>query len=49
MDGKDRILMCKLKGQMDRGGNYDVEIKGWMDERCFRPLLCTDKAELGRG
>ena len=20
-----------------------------MDERCFRPLLCTDKAELGRG
>ena len=23
--------------------------KGWMDERCFRPLLCTVKAELGRG
>ena len=22
---------------------------GWMDERCFRPLLCTVKAELGRG
>ena len=22
---------------------------GWMDERCFRPLLCTIKAELGRG
>ena len=21
----------------------------WMDERCFRPLLCTVKAELGRG
>ena len=21
---------------------------GWMDERCFRPLLCTVKAELGR-
>ena len=20
-----------------------------MDERCFRPLLCTVKAELGRG
>ena len=23
--------------------------QGWMDERCFRPLLCTVKAELGRG
>ena len=22
---------------------------GWMDERFFRPLLCTVKAELGRG
>ena len=22
---------------------------GWMDELCFRPLLCTVKAELGRG
>ena len=22
---------------------------GWMDEQCFRPLLCTVKAELGRG
>ena len=21
---------------------------GWMDERCFRPLFCTIKAELGR-
>ena len=21
----------------------------WMDERCFRPLLCTVKAELGQG
>ena len=27
------------------GNNLD----GWMDERCFRPLLCTVKAELGRG
>ena len=25
------------------------EVDGWMDERCFRPLLCTVKAELGRG
>ena len=26
-----------------------VKPLGWMDERCFRPLLCTVKAELGRG
>ena len=24
-------------------------VGGWMDERCFRPLLRTVKAELGRG
>ena len=23
-------MMCKLKGGMDKGGHYDVEIKGWM-------------------
>ena len=22
--------MCKLKGRMDKGGHYDVEMKGWM-------------------
>ena len=27
------------------GGQFN----GGMDERCFRPLLCTVKAELGRG
>ena len=26
-----------------------IRMDGWMDERCFRPLLCTVKAELGRG
>ena len=24
------IMMCKLKGQMDKGGQYDAEMKGWM-------------------
>ena len=42
-------MMCKLTGRMDTGKHYDVEMKGWMDERCFRPLLCTIKAELGWG
>ena len=27
MDGKGGIMMCKLKGRMDKGGHYDVQIK----------------------
>ena len=30
MDGKGHIMMCKLKAGMDKGGYYDVEMKGWM-------------------
>ena len=22
-------MMCEVKGQMDKGGHYDVEIKEW--------------------
>ena len=25
-------MMCKLKGQMDEGGHYDVQIKRLMDK-----------------
>ena len=25
-------MMCKLKGSMDKGGHYDVEIKRWMQK-----------------
>ena len=30
--------MCKLKGGMDKGGYYDVEMKGWIEKRaiCIR-------------
>ena len=28
-------MMCKLKGWMDNGGNYDVEMKGWMEKGCI--------------
>ena len=24
-------MMCKLKGQVDQGGRYDGEMKGWME------------------
>ena len=30
MDGKNIIMMCKLKGWMDNYRHYDMEIKGWM-------------------
>ena len=26
-------MMCKLKGRMDKGGHYDVEVKGFMQKR----------------
>ena len=32
MDAKRGIMMCKLKGQMDKAGHYDEEIKGWMQK-----------------
>ena len=33
MDAKRGALsLCKLKGQMDKDGHYDVEMKGWMEK-----------------
>ena len=29
------IIKCKFKGQMDKGGHYDVEMKGWMEKRAL--------------
>ena len=29
-------MMCKLKGWMDKGEHYQVEIKGWMEEVALR-------------
>ena len=31
-------MMCKLKGRMDKGWNYDVEMKGWMRQWGF--IMC---------
>ena len=31
MDGKGGIMMCKLKGRMDKG-RYDVQIMRWMQK-----------------
>ena len=30
MDATGGNMMCKLNGQMDKGGHYDVEMKRWM-------------------
>ena len=40
MDGKGGIMMCKLIGWMDTGGNYDVEMKGWMQKGGIKMLKC---------
>ena len=32
MDTKGGNMMCKLNGRMDKGENYDVEMKGWMEK-----------------
>ena len=42
----NRTEMCDLKITTNVSSHRR---DGWMDERCFRPLLCTVKAELGRG
>ena len=33
MDAKGGIMMCKLKGRMDKGGHYDMEMKGSMQKQ----------------
>ena len=32
MDAKGGNIMCKLKGWIDKGEHYDVEMKGWMEK-----------------
>ena len=35
VDAKRGIMMCKLKGRMDKIGHYDVEMKGWMQKEAI--------------
>ena len=32
MDGKGGIMVCKLKGGMDKGEHYEVEMKRGMEK-----------------
>ena len=33
MDATESNMMWKLKGQMDKGGHYHVQMSGWMEKR----------------
>ena len=35
MDTKGGNIMCDLKGQMDKGGHYYVQMKRWMQKRAL--------------
>ena len=39
-------MTCKLKPRMDKGGHYDVEMKGWMQKEgiiMYKLKGCMDK------
>ena len=38
--------MCKLKGRMDKGGHYDVEMKGWMQKGGI--IMCNLKGRMDK-
>ena len=40
-------MMCKLKGGMDKGGHYYVEMKGWMQTGAI--LRCKLKGRMDKG
>ena len=39
--------MCKLKGRMDTGGHYDVEMEGWMQKGDI--INCKLKGQMDKG
>ena len=46
MDGKGGIMMCKLKGGMDKAMHYDVEMKGWTQKG---GIMCKLKGRMDKG
>ena len=32
MNAKEGIIMCQLKGRMDKARHYNIEMKRWMDK-----------------
>ena len=41
---KGGIRRCKFKGQIDKGGHYDVEMKGWMQKGGI--MMCKFKGRM---
>ena len=46
MDGKCGIMMCKLKGRMDKGGHDDMEMKGWKQKGGI--IMCNLKGQMDK-
>ena len=46
MDAKGGIMMCKLKMRMDKGGHYDVEMKGWTQTGGI--IMCNLKVRMDK-
>ena len=40
-------MICNLKGRMDKGGNYEVEMKGWMGKGGI--MMCKLKGGMDKG
>ena len=40
-------MTCKLKGVLDKGGHYDVEMKGWMQKGGI--ISCKLKGRMHKG
>ena len=46
MDAKWGIMMCELKGRMDKGGYHHVEIKMWLQQG---NLVCKLRGWMDKG
>ena len=45
---KGGIMMCTLKGWMDKGIYYDVQIKRWMEKGWMDGLCCLMTPSLNK-
>ena len=41
-------MMCKFKARMEKGGHYDVEMKGWMQQGAII-MMCKFKGQMDKG
>ena len=48
MDAKGGIMMCKLKGRIDKGGHYEVENQR-VDAKGGISRMCKFKGQMDKG